>query len=134
MKQAYFAISLSNRPHFDQEIESLALALENFGFKLLVFVDHYHFAPEQAKAMMQQAFLEMDKSELLIVEMSKKAVGVGIETGYAFAKNIPIIYLKKHSASYSTTTAGCAHSFINYKDVPDLIQQFNLALKTLEAV
>ncbi len=133
MKQAYLAISLSNRPQFDEEIAALKKVLESRGIALLVFVDNYHFDLGEEKAMMRQAFSDIDKCELLLVEMSKKAVGAGIETGYAFAKKIPIIYLKRQAQTYSTTTGGCADFFINYEGVPDLINQFTPILNALKA-
>jgi len=132
MKQAYLAISLSNRPHFDREIASLKKSLANQGIDLLVFVDQFQFGAGEERAMMKQAFASIEQSDLLVVEMSKKAVGVGIETGYAFAKNIPIIYLKRKKQSYSTTTGGCADVFINYSSVADLARQFEAALGTLK--
>jgi 2'-deoxynucleoside 5'-phosphate N-hydrolase len=40
--------------------------------------------------MMRQAFAAIDKNDLLIAETTDKAIGIGIEVGYAKAKGKPI--------------------------------------------
>jgi hypothetical protein len=79
MKTAYFGISKSNRPTFDKEILQLKKCLAQHSIELLVFVDTYNFKPDQEKEMMRVAFEEIDRSDFLIVELTKKAIGVGIE-------------------------------------------------------
>jgi 2'-deoxynucleoside 5'-phosphate N-hydrolase len=41
--------------------------------------------------MMAQAFLDIGQSDFLIAETSDKGIGIGIEVGYARAKQKPII-------------------------------------------
>jgi nucleoside 2-deoxyribosyltransferase len=50
---------------------------------------------------------------------------VGIEIGYAFAKQIPIIYLHKENAEYSTTASGSASHSIMYHNETDLVNKLN---------
>ena len=69
---------------------------------------------------MEKAFEEIDKSDLLIAELTTKAIGVGIEIGYAFARQKPIVYLRRKDAEYSTTASGCSSYFVAYKDEFDL--------------
>lgn len=119
-RTAYFGISKSNRIYFDVEIEVVKKCLKKHEIDLVVFVDKYSFKQDQEKEMMKIAFEEIDKSDLLIVELSKKAIGVGVEVGYAKAKNKPIIYLKKKDAKYSTTVGGSSNYIIEYRDKNDL--------------
>ena len=116
MKTAYFGISKSNRVHFDKEINQLKKCLVKHSIKLLVFVDKYNFKLGQEKEMMTIAFEEIDSSNFLIVELTKKAIGVGVEVGYAFAKQIPIIYIKRKDANRSTTVEGCSDYSIEYEN------------------
>ena len=116
MKTAYFGISKSNRVNFDKEINQLKKCLAKYSIELLVFVDKYEFTPNQEKEMMSIAFEEIDNSSFLIVELSKKAIGVGIEVGYAFAKQKPIIYIKQKNANHSTTVGGCTDYIIEYEN------------------
>jgi nucleoside 2-deoxyribosyltransferase len=116
MKTAYFGISKSNRINFDKEINQLKKCLAKHSIELFVFVDKYEFTPDQEREMMTIAFKEIDNSRFLIIELSKKAIGVGIEVGYAYAKQIPIIYIKQKNANHSTTVGGCSNYVIEYED------------------
>ena len=56
-------------------------------------MDKYDFIVQQEKEMMKTAFAEIDTCDLVVVELTKKAIGVGVEVGYAKAKNKPIIFV-----------------------------------------
>lgn len=120
MKKGYLAISYSNRKLFDSEVESLKNLFSKNNMELLVFVDKYNFKPNQEKEMMKTAFDEIDNSDFLIAELTTKSIGVGIEIGYAFAKKMPIIYLRKKNAEYSTTASGSSNYSIEYENELDL--------------
>lgn len=120
MKKGYLAISYSNRPLFDNEIESLKKLFKKNDFELLVFVDKYKFKANQEKEMMKTAFDEIDNSDFLIAELTTKSIGVGIEIGYAFAKKMPIIYLRKNNTEYSTTASGSSTYNVEYENEFDL--------------
>ena len=100
MKKGYLAISYSERKHFDTEVACLKKMLKEDNIELLVFVDKYNFKPNQEKEMMKTAFNEIDHSDFLIAELTTKSIGVGIEIGYAFAKKMPIIYIRKKNAEF----------------------------------
>ena len=40
--------------------------------------------------LMQLAFEQIDQCDFLLVDLTEKGVGIGIEAGYGWAKNIPI--------------------------------------------
>ena len=130
MKKAYFAISYSNRKQFDREIKSLLHLFNNNNIELLVFVDKYDFSADQEKEMMKTAFAEIDSSDFLIAELTTKSIGVGIEIGYAFAKEKPIFYLRKKDSKYSTTASGCSVSVTEYENELDLVEIVEKLLKT----
>ena len=73
--------------------------------------------------MMDAAFQEINRSDILIAELSKKAIGVGVEVGYACARGIPIIYLRNEKSEHSTTVSGSSNEHIIYKNPADLRQQ-----------
>ena len=122
MKKAYFAISYANRKLFDKEIESLKTLFTENSMELFVFVDHYNFEPNQEKEMMKIAFEEINACDFLVADLSTKSIGVGIEIGYAFAKEKFIIYIRKKGAEYSTTAAGCSNSIIEYENELNLVE------------
>ena len=114
---------------FDNEINELKKCLSKNTIELLIFVDKYNFKPHQEKEMMRIAFEEIDRSDFLIIELSKKAIGVGVEVGYAFAKGKPIIYIKRKNTNYSTTVAGCSDIIIEYKNEFHLIEEIEKIIK-----
>ncbi len=120
MNKVYLAISYSNRKQFDKEIDSLKKLFDKNNIELLVFVDKYNFKSNQEKEMMKTAFEEIDSCDLLIAELTTKSIGVGIEIGYAFAKEKPVLYLRKKGSEYSTTASGCSTHVIEYVDELDL--------------
>ena len=128
--KAYFAISYSNRKQFDKEIENLKNLFNKNNIELLVFVDKYDFKANQEKEMMKVAFEEIDSSDFLIAELSTKSIGVGIEIGYAFAKEKPIFYLRKKDSKYSTTASGCSNYLIEYENELNLVEIMEKRLKT----
>jgi len=131
IKKAYFAISYSNRNQFDKEIESLKILFNEYNIELLVFVDKYNFKAKQEKEMMKVAFEEIDSSDILIAELTTKSIGVGIEIGYAFAKEKPIFYLRRKETEYSTTASGCSSYVIEYTNDLNLVEIVENRLKEL---
>ncbi len=91
----------------------------------LVFVDEYVFSSDQEKEMVAQAAKDISESSLMIAELTERAIGVGLEVGYAAALKIPALYLKHESAEYSKTVGGLSDSVISYKDLDDLKTQVN---------
>lgn len=123
MRRAYLAISLDHRPHLESVIQTLQSCLQKISIELFVFVDHYHFDSNDEVKMMETAMLEIDRSDLLIAEVSVKAIGVGLEAGYAAAKNKPVWYLRNQNAPHSSTVSGIATERIFYLNEQDLADQ-----------
>jgi nucleoside 2-deoxyribosyltransferase len=130
MKKVYFAISYSKRYLFDNEVDCLRKLFLKNNIELLVFIDKYNFSPNQEKEMMKVAFEEIDNSDFLVAELTTKSIGVGIEIGYAFAKNKPIFYLRKKDSEYSTTASGCSTSIVAYRNEFDLKETMKKIIKT----
>lgn len=128
---AYISISYSKRKSLQKKLDAIIDALKFFSIKPFVFVDNFTFSPLQEREMMQQAFEEIDKCDLLIAETSDKAIGIGIEVGYAKAKNKPVIYLRNKNAEHSTTVAGTSDHKIIYGNADDLRIQLSEALEKM---
>ncbi len=131
MKKAYFAISYVNRKLFDKEVKGLLNLFQKNNIELLVFVDNYTFKEDQEKEMMKTAFEEIDSSDFLIAELTTKSIGVGIEIGYAYAKNKSIFYLYRKGSEYSTTASGCSNTIIAYENEQDLVKIMEKQLKLI---
>jgi len=121
---AYISVSFKKRDQLDRELDSLIRVLNDFRITPFIFVDHYQFNQAEERLMMQQAMNDIDKCAMLIAETSDKAIGIGIEAGYAKAKGKPVIYLRSSTADHSTTLSGISDFHIVYTDVNDLERQF----------
>lgn len=132
MMKAYIAVSFSHRKLMDNEITAIRETLQAFTITPFVFVDCYNFNASQEEAMMKQAMLDIDSSDILIAEISQKAIGVGVEVGYAKAKGRKIIYLRKSDAEHSTTIAGISDFKIVYANTNDLQKQLGGILNDID--
>ena len=120
MKQAYISISFSKRKELEKEVRAIKSALEKIEFFGYVFVDENQFSTNEEGMMMQKAMEDIEKSVILIAEVSEKGIGIGIEVGYAKAKNIPVIYVRNSRSEHSTTVSGIADFRIIYENEIDL--------------
>ncbi|MBL0356832.1 MAG: hypothetical protein IPP72_08015 [Chitinophagaceae bacterium] len=127
--QAYISISFSRRQLLNAEVQAIIELLHRYGIKPFVFVDHYSFDKSQEQQMMLQAFADIDQSGFLIAETSEKAIGIGVEVGYAKGKTKPVIYLRKSIAEHSTTVAGASDYQVVYGDIDDLRIQLRQVLE-----
>lgn len=128
MISAYISISHSQRKMLEEALQAIITTLARSGIISFVFIDSYHFDADQAAEMMEQAMKDIDQCDLLIAETSHKAIGIGVEAGYARAKNKPVIYLRQQDAEHSTTVAGISDFQVIYKNPADLKAQLAAAV------
>ena len=127
--KAYISVSFSHRQRLEPVIKLISSALLRRDITPIVFVDEYQFRKEEENAMMQQALFNIDACDMLIAETSEKAIGIGVEAGYARAKGKWIIYLRHLEAEHSTTVAGISHYCLVYKNTEDLQEQLEETLQ-----
>jgi 2'-deoxynucleoside 5'-phosphate N-hydrolase len=130
---AYISVSFNKRKALDAEVTAIIRALREFSVSAFVFVDEYNFDPSQEREMMHQALTDIGKCDLLIAETSHKAIGVGIEVGYAKAKKKPIIYLRNNNAEHSTTVSGISDFQVIYSNAHDLTTKLSEVLSCLKS-
>ncbi|HVN26393.1 MAG TPA: nucleoside 2-deoxyribosyltransferase [Candidatus Paceibacterota bacterium] len=123
--KAYLAIKFYGDFGNRQLIEDISNALEKVGIDTVVMVrdverwGEVKFTPRE---LMRKSFSEIDASDLLIVECSEKGVGLGIEAGYAHAKNIPIFVIAKTGSEISETIEGIVKSVFFYDDPSEIAE------------
>ncbi|MBI2033264.1 MAG: nucleoside 2-deoxyribosyltransferase [Candidatus Levybacteria bacterium] len=130
-KSAFLSISYSTKDILSSEIDTVVNSLTESGFRTLVFVKEFSYSSTQEKEMMEKALEEIEKCNIFIAEVSTKAIGVGIEIGYAKALGKPIIYLRNSKSEQSKTVAGIADYIISYKNL-DVLR--DLLLKTVKNI
>ena len=118
--KAYISIGLKSRKTLEGEVLAIKETLSNLSIQSFIFVDAHRFHPSQEKEMMQQAMTDIDRCDLFIAEVSEKAIGVGVEAGYAKGKGKSVIYIRNSNAEHSTTISGIADFHIMYSDTDNL--------------
>lgn len=117
---AFVSVSYAQRAAMRPALDAIRAACESAGLHAHIFVAAYDFAPDDARAMMDQAQADIRAARLLIAEVTHKAIGVGIEVGFAAALHKPVIYLRHADAARSTTVDGIADYALAYASPDDL--------------
>ena len=115
--RAYFGIKFYEDNRNRDEINSISVALQDDGIQTVCIardVEKWGDVTLSSQELMRIAFEEIDKSDFVILEMSEKGVGLGIEGGYAFARKKPLIVLIKQGLILSNTMQGIADIVIPY--------------------
>jgi nucleoside 2-deoxyribosyltransferase len=132
-RTAFVSASFRHRAALAPALDALCDALAAAGYAARVFVRLYTFVPDDARAMMDTTQAELRRADLLVAEGTHKAIGVGIEVGYAAALGLPVIYVRHAGAEHSTTVGGIAAHTIVYHDPGDLRRQLADVLAALPA-
>ncbi len=122
-KKVFISYSYKKREQFQNMDLEIKKALTRIGFEGYSFVFDQHLKFKNDQEMMVKVLGKIDECDILIAELSDKQVGIGLEVGYAKAKNKRIIYIKRIDAAYSTTVGGVADDIIDYKNCTDLIKK-----------
>lgn len=77
------------------------------------------FPPDE---LMRHSFQAIDAADVVLVDLTEKGVGLGIEAGYAYANGIPVVTIAPVSADISETLHGIATQIFHYTDYRDLAQ------------
>ncbi len=64
--------------------------------------------------LMRRSFELIESSQVVVIELTEKGVGIGIEAGYAHAMGIPVVVFHQPHAHVSETLRGIARSVIAY--------------------
>jgi len=105
------------------KIKEIAHVAKKVGVELkTIFIDYEnegkkHFQP---KDLMKMTFEAIENNDILVVELTEKGVGLGIEAGYAFSKNKPIYVIAKKGSDISDTLNGISKEIFFYENVSDL--------------
>lgn len=117
-KRAYIGIKFYEDNRNKNEILALSDWLNRVGYDTICIardVEKWATVDLTPQELMQISFAEIDRSDLVVIEMSVKGVGLGIEAGYAYAKGKPVIVLIREGHDLSATMAGIATKIITYQ-------------------
>jgi len=124
--KAYLAIKFHEDCKNRELIEQVSESLRNAGFKTVVMIRDYEkwgTIKFTSQELMKLTFKLISESDVLVVEFSEKGVGLGIEAGYACARNKPIIIIAKNDSEVSNTLRGIAKKIIFYREPEELTKK-----------
>lgn len=109
----------ANRPL----VEAICAALEGRGMRVVCVARDveawgaHSFAPGE---LMRRTFAAIDSCDAVVVELSEKGVGIGIEAGYAHARGKPVFTLAPRGCDVSETLRGISRRVWVYERPTDL--------------
>lgn len=124
--KAYLGIKFHKDMRNRELIKELSGILKSLGIESSIIVRDFESwggNERDPKVLMAKAFEEIDRSDAVIIELSEKGVGLGIEAGYAAAKGKPIWVVAKTGSDISNTLSGIAEKILFYNKPGDLTPQ-----------
>ncbi|MEZ4863549.1 MAG: DinB family protein [Caldilineaceae bacterium] len=73
--------------------------------------------------LMRHSFRAIDQADLVVVDLTEKGVGLGIEAGYAHARAIPVLTIAQAGSDISATLRGISaavYLYANYSELTHL--------------
>jgi len=104
-------------------IDEISSVLEQKGYETICIVRDMKNEGETKYTpweLMKLTFEKIDGCDLVVIDLTEKGVGLGIEAGYAYAKGIPIITIAKKGSDISETLAGISKEIIFYNNIEDV--------------
>ena len=121
--KAYIGIKYHEDYRNKAIVDKISSILENNGYETICIVRDTNIE-QQSKYnpcdLMKLTFEKIDNCDLVIIDLTEKGVGLGIEGGYAYAKEIPIITIAKSGSDISETLVGISKKIFLYNNIEDL--------------
>jgi 2'-deoxynucleoside 5'-phosphate N-hydrolase len=128
---AFISMSFSQKHQIQAVVDRLKSVLSAHAISSKVFVDDYTFEATDEDTMMKVSCDDIAQCDFLIAELSHKAIGVGVEVGYAVGLGKPVIYMRQLNAEHSTTVSGISTYKIIYESLDDMEQQLKAIIPDL---
>ena len=128
--KAYLAIKYHADHSNRDRIAGISAALRDLGIDSLCVardLEKWGAVHFDAQTLMQKSFEAIDACDLVIVDLTEKGVGIGIEAGYAYAMHIPVITIAQTGSDISETLRGISEQVCIYEQYNDLLECFTQA-------
>ena len=74
----------------------------------------------EPRDLMRKTFEMIDGCDVVVIELSEKGVGLGVEAGYAYAQKIPVVAIAKRGSDVSETLRGVSKEVVFYSNYDGL--------------
>ena len=125
--KAYISIKYHDDNANQDTIERISSALVQSGFETVCIardIEKWGLVKYDARELMRKTFEEIASSDVVVVDLTEKGVGVGIEAGYAYAKGIPVVAIARRGADISATLRGISDAVLHYERFDELERLF----------
>jgi nucleoside 2-deoxyribosyltransferase len=125
--RAYIGIKFHPDNRNREHIEQLSDALTSCGFETVCVrrdVEEWGAVTLSPRELMKATFETIRSCQLVVIELTEKGVGLGIESGYAYAHAIPVITVARDGSDISDTLRGISQAVHLYGSVADLRELF----------
>lgn len=125
LMQLYLAIKYHADHHNRTAIEAITAVLAAQGHTVFCVARDLEqwgavsFTPAE---LMQLSFQAIDVADAVLIDLTEKGVGLGIEAGYAYANGIPVVTMASVGADISATLQGITAHLFFYTVYADLAQ------------
>lgn len=123
--KAFISIKYHEDRRNEEIINRISHALEQRDIKTICIirdVERWGELRYSSQDLMRITFKEIDTSDVIVLDLTEKGVGVGIEAGYAYANGKPIITIAKYGSEISETLKGISNSIFTYKSIEEITQ------------
>ena len=127
MNQAYLGIKFHEDQRNRPLIEMITNALTKAGWTTQVIVrdlEEWGAVQFEPQTLMARTFAVIEASDIAVIDLTEKGVGLGIEAGYAFSKGIPVFTIARDGSDISTTLRGISQEVCFYRNEHDLVSFF----------
>ena len=127
--RAYIGIKFHPDDKNRETIEQLSEALTSCGFETACVrrdVEEWGAVTLSPQELMRKTFEIIRSCQLVVIELTEKGVGLGIESGYAYAHAIPVITIARDGSDISDTLRGISQEVYLYRTTGDLSSFFQL--------
>lgn len=125
--KAFLSIKYHDDQRNKERIQVISAGLKQSGMESVCIardVEQWGAPKFDPVELMARTFAAIDACNLVVIDLTEKGVGVGIEAGYACAKNIPIVTIAQTGADISETLRGISREVFWYTRVDDLARFF----------
>ena len=125
IKSWYFGLKYKENSENKYIIEEMNTILGNIGIKMFCVerdLEKYGNIKCSENELMKYTFEKIDESDTMLIDVSEKGIGLGIECGYGYAKKKRIIVIHKKGTELSTTIKGISSIILEYKKIKDVAE------------
>lgn len=123
MKSIYFGIKYHPDNRNRGVIEAFERCFSKHGYASYCVardLEQWGAVSYSEKEIMRETFSKIDLADLVLIDLSEKGVGLGIEVGYAKGKGKTVIVTVKKGTEVSATIRGTADRIIEYESISEL--------------